>query len=1317
MKRTFLSTVVVAALSGASASSIASDNVLTGSTVEQLNVVEAAFDKKKLLADALKAGNDRIRVIIQLEDAPLAQFAPVNPMVREDVAAKGQKVNFASNSAKEYQSFLKSQQQKLISLIKSFDTSFSADFQYSASFNGFAGAIDKNKLDALSALPNVKAVYPDTVRHAQMDASLDLVNTMQVWEKLGGREDAGKGVRVAVLDSGIRPENPMFSGEGFEAPAADSLPTDDYCSEVPDFCNNKLIAARHAEVPDFFDVVPEEHDSPLGFNGHGTHVAGTAVGNYGVMAERDGAEAEISGVAPAAYLMVYKGLYATPANPASSSGVDSMLLSMLDAALLDGADVINNSWGGGPGGSPDGSPYEDVFAAMKDAGIVNVFAAGNDGPGSTTIGCPGCSDNVLTVANTTTNRLFANEVSVDDAGEDFDSIPALFSGPVPVTDPITAPIIYAGEVEEANFEGCTPYADETTFTDSIALVSRGSCNFTDKVDNAANAGASAILIFNQAGRGEAPISMLLNEDHTIPSLMLPATPGIALADYLLETEDTVTATIGSEVVRTTSDSLQDIMNESSSRGPNGNPSFLKPNLAAPGTRIFSAESPEAPGHVGENFSFKNGTSMASPHVAGAAALLKQMHPDWSVSQINSALVASSVRDGLVKEDAATPADNFDLGAGRLDVARASTVQLTYSDVSMVNGNCYIDCDLTITVTNTSGEAIDVSPTIVFDDAGVEASISPADATLPAGASAEVTLSLNVANATGEQWALGGVNWTDGNSETTDYFVPVAVFATRSDKASLFQSNVSSSAAAPGESVEVEAVANNEDVTGLIEIVGHIDHKYDINPATLSAIKNGNQEAVSWDSETREIHWQGALNTGSMTIEPSTDIADALAGFNITGYFSMANVVDPLTCSSVCDDTFIEVGLPQPVTYFGTEYTSMQISSNGFVSLGSSSGSVANSTVHLLPGLSEPNNVVAPFWIDFDLDGTSDTDTGGGSIYAVSLVTGHFVVEWANAQLYQYPDQVFNVQLWFNYATGAVNYVYGPMGAPTLEQASLGLVVGAENSAGTVGITSAAQTLTDTFGVLPVEGDEVILEALSGDRISVSYAGTVSSPAQFMDDSGTVEEDSSLMMNVLSNDMDTTVLNTFEMKSLSGDFRTFTPIEITGADVDQTSVEIAASPANGSATVSADGYVTYTPNADYYGSDEFTYTVMDTDGELFGTGAVSVMVQGVQDAPSLTVTAPDSVREGELITVSASATDADGDDIQYTINGVPGQTLSITAPETGDAGTSVSFTVAASDGIDTTTETVTVRVTNKAGGSAGWLTLLLLPLVYMRRRKH
>ncbi|BFT30313.1 hypothetical protein D210916BOD24_14890 [Alteromonas sp. D210916BOD_24] len=1320
MKKTILSTVIATALAGSAfaAYATATTNQIKGYSVEQKNGIEASFDKKNILANAIETSASTVRVIIQLNDAPMAQFSGVNPSMSSMSAHTGDKVNFKTNAAKEYRTYLESQQQSVMRSIKSIDAAFKPDLTYTAAFNGFAAIVSKTALDQLANLPSVKAVYPDVIHHSQMDASLDLIGAIDTWQQLGGKEGAGAGIKVAIIDSGIRPENPLFSGDNFTAPDAATLPTDDYCSEDPEFCNNKLIVARAAPIVEGFNVVEEEYTSPRGFNGHGTHVAGTAVGNYGVMAERDGATAEISGVAPAAYLMVYKGLYATPANPASSSGASSMLLAMLEASLEDGADIVNNSWGGGAGGNPNGSIYEDVLEAMHDAGVVTVFAAGNDGPGDTTIGCPGCSEDVITVANTTTGRLFANEVTVE-GDTSIGSIPALYSTGNPdvvISSDITAPIVYAAEVDPANVEGCDPFASETAFENSIALISRGTCGFVTKIANAEAAGAMAVLIHNVDGRGEAPILMGgLSADQTIPSLMIPATPGQALAELAVTTEDTLNVTIGSEIVRVVSDSLADIVNESSSRGPGGDATFLKPNIAAPGTRIFSGESPDAPGHEGENFSFKGGTSMASPHVAGAAALIKQMHPDWSAAQIKSALVTSSVRN-VLKEDALTPADNFDIGAGRLDLTRASTVELTYSDISLADSNCYLSCEMSITVTNTSDAAVTVDATAIFDDAQIVATVTPDVATIAAGASAEITVMVDVTTADTGSWSFGGINWSDTDAATTDYFIPVALYPISSDEPSLFDSDVSASVAGEGQVVVTEAYATNSDVTGMISITGSVDHKYAIKPATISAVKNGNQEPVTYDAEKREIYWQGALNTASFAMTPDSSIGDMLEGFGLPRYVPMSMIgVTPLTCTSSCDDASIPISLPRPITYLGSEYTTMQISSNGFVSLGSSSGNVTTPFAEILPSLSEPNNVVAPYWTDFDLSGGDGT----GNLYAVSLSTGHFVVEWENAQLWAEEGTSFNFQLWFDYASGAVHYVYGPMDSPVYPT-----VVGAENISGSVGTTLASHMLGGVQDSLPVEGEEYVLTTSAGDAVSISYAGEVLASSEFMDDMLSVNEDASITANILANESDNTIINSFTMSSLSGDYRTFTPITIYKEELDPASVEVATAPANGSVTINDDGTVTYMPDSNFFGVDEFTYTVRvmgSTDaegntvpGDVVGEGTVTVEVAGVQDAPVISISAPSSVDEGKSYTVTASATDADGDDVVVTINGMQTTSYTGTAPSHEQA-SNIVVTVTASDGIDTTTETVTIGVKDKSGGSMGWLGLLLLPAVYLRRK--
>ncbi|MGS0724478.1 S8 family serine peptidase, partial [Shewanella sp. 30m-9] len=168
-----------------------------------------------------------------------------------------------------------------------------------------------------------------------------------------------------------------------------------------------------------FQVCPDEYMSPLGFGGHGTHVAGTAVGNK-VETTFQGVDVTLSGVAPAAYLMAYKALY-SKADCTGGSGSNIMLMEALEHAVNDGADVINNSWGGGAGADPSSSPYKTMFEAAEAAGIVVVSAAGNDGNTAKTVGCPGCIESGITVANSTTGRYFAN--SFNTGGDDLLAIP------------------------------------------------------------------------------------------------------------------------------------------------------------------------------------------------------------------------------------------------------------------------------------------------------------------------------------------------------------------------------------------------------------------------------------------------------------------------------------------------------------------------------------------------------------------------------------------------------------------------------------------------------------------------------------------------------------------------------------------------------------------------------------------------------------------------------------------------------------------------------------------------------------------------------
>ena len=266
-----------------------------------------------------------------------------------------------------------------------------------------------------------------------------------------------------------------------------------------------------------------------------------------------------------------------------------------------------------------------------------------------TVGCPGCIESGITVANSTTGRYFAN--SFNTGGDDLLAIPG---SDTEIDMDITGTVISALNIDAENFEGCDPFAADS-FKDGIALISRGTCNFSDKVTNAEAAGATAVVVYNN--RVGAPITMSV-PGITFPSVMIAQDDGMAILDSM---GDTATqGTIGADIKRIMASGLADSINESSSRGPNGNENILKPDLAAPGTNILSAFSPD---DGGEDFSMISGTSMASPHVAGAAALLSQLHPTWSATDIKTALTSTSKIDGILDDDSSTPATPFAMGCG------------------------------------------------------------------------------------------------------------------------------------------------------------------------------------------------------------------------------------------------------------------------------------------------------------------------------------------------------------------------------------------------------------------------------------------------------------------------------------------------------------------------------------------------------------------------------------------------------------------------------------------------------------------------------
>ncbi|MGB6137730.1 MAG: S8 family serine peptidase, partial [Shewanella sp.] len=286
------------------------------------------------------------RYIVELESPAIATYqGGISTYNATAIKDKNSKLDVQSAPAQDYASFLATEQAAFSKALSKVASNAKVERQFKTLFNGVTIVGQGLTVEQIMAIPGVISVYPETMYDISMDASHEIINSQAMWNAVEGMENAGKGMRVAIIDSGIRPENPMFSGEGFEAPT-DMMPTDDYCSTVDSsFCNDKLIVARWSQPT--FEVCADEYMSPLGLGGHGTHVAGTAVGNKVDITYED-VDVTLSGVAPAAYLMAYKALY-SKADCTGGSGSNIMLMEALEHAVNDGADVINNSWGGGAG--------------------------------------------------------------------------------------------------------------------------------------------------------------------------------------------------------------------------------------------------------------------------------------------------------------------------------------------------------------------------------------------------------------------------------------------------------------------------------------------------------------------------------------------------------------------------------------------------------------------------------------------------------------------------------------------------------------------------------------------------------------------------------------------------------------------------------------------------------------------------------------------------------------------------------------------------------------------------------------------------------
>ncbi len=509
--------------------------------------------------------------------------------------------------------------------------------------------------------PDVAYVVPAALRYTVLDAANPMVKAEALWAAAGGAAEAGRGVKIAIVDSGIDVSHPMFRAEGLQMPAG--FPKWD-SGGLP-FTNAKVIVARsyHNLFP---DRANQKVLTPADEQGHGTRVAAVAAGRP-VTAPL----AAIQGMAPGAWLGNYK-VFGTPGP--NSGTTSAAVIKAVEDAVKDGMDVINLSLGGPPR-PPVGDPEQEAIARAVQAGVVVVVAAGNEGPAPGSVTSPGTSPEAITVGAVSSPREFRLTLSA--AGNPspptgLQAIPFTPGEGVSISGAV-GPFPFSSIVDLDPSElACAPLP-AGSLNGRMVLVRRGTCLFQDKVDHVFDAGARALVVYNHEASGT--VIMQLSRIRG-PAVMIERTAGEGLREYLR----TATGTTGSLGVQPLA-AAGDVVLDFSGRGPSID-GAIKPDLVSVGNRIYTANctNPEC-GVRDPSGSFVlsvAGTSFATPTVAGASAVLRQLHPGWSPLQIKGLLVGSAAK---TPTDGDHPAAVTQVGNGRLDLAAALASELAFDPVS------------------------------------------------------------------------------------------------------------------------------------------------------------------------------------------------------------------------------------------------------------------------------------------------------------------------------------------------------------------------------------------------------------------------------------------------------------------------------------------------------------------------------------------------------------------------------------------------------------------------------------------------------------
>ncbi|MGW8482253.1 S8 family peptidase [Microbacterium sp. NPDC055903] len=792
--------------------------------------------------------------IVVMKGDPVATYAGDISGLRSTEPAEGEQLDASSQESKDYIAHLKKKQDKLAQ-----STGVAPDNTYQVTLNGFSADLTGEQVDALRASKDVLDVFPDEIRHPDAVTSTEFLGLGDdrkgkggVWRDVGGVKDAGEGIVVGVIDTGIAPEHPSFAGDALKAPKKknkDAYTDGEYVYfdksdgatfksaivEAQDWdasaYSTKLIGGQYFSAGAEANGFDFQYDylSPRDGDGHGSHTASTAAGDFKVDASVEGVDfGTVSGVAPAAKVAMYKACFVGPDPLVTTDDICALsdLVAAIDQAVADGVDVINYSIGGGSAQSIL-EPDDIAFLNAAAAGVFVSVSAGNDGPDPVT--ADHASPWYTTVAASTIPT-WEGTVEFDGFAE------AGASVSVPFGEEVTGPSVFAGDAalaEGANL--CLPGTlDPAKAEGRIVVCERGENARAEKSEVVKDAGGIGMVLVNVPGGSDS----LDNDFHAVPTVHLAAAHHDAVLSYVQGGTDRPITLIGDNVTDEVTPTPQ--IAGFSSRGPmNADGSdVIKPDIAAPGVAILAA------GHnaKGEEPTFEilSGTSMASPHIAGLAALYLGEKPKASPAEIKSAMMTTAY--DTVLADGSANTDPFEQGAGQVDAERYFDPGLLYLNttgdwLSYIEGTGRVAFDgvepidgsdlnipsiaigtfateQTVTRTVTAAKAGTYKASVSIP--GVDVTVSPSTLKLKKGQSASFTVTFDNASAPVEEWATGSLTWTGSEKKhPTTVRIPLAVFPVTAD--------------APA-----EVSATGADGSTTVDILPGLDGDLPLNLAGLSA---------------------------------------------------------------------------------------------------------------------------------------------------------------------------------------------------------------------------------------------------------------------------------------------------------------------------------------------------------------------------------------------------------------------------------------------------------------------------------------------------